>query len=163
MGQFSATITASSMSAAGAAVYNTIYPAYLNKNKMRSEGRRVPSDLAISNPTISEIAKVLGALGAEHQEYAEKMYCRESERKPSLMGVIKYKKLGQFKTKRQLLAQICRQIAEMREAADAAGTNQQGTALNTGKLKTSLDNSMAKAAQGNNNNNKSKPNRRRRR
>ena len=36
-----------------------IYPEYFDKNKSRSEGRRVPKNLSIKNPHIEDIGKVL--------------------------------------------------------------------------------------------------------
>lgn len=40
-----------------------IYPAYLNKNKTCSEGRRVPLEKAVDNPTLNEIKDVLVNVG----------------------------------------------------------------------------------------------------
>lgn len=36
-----------------------IYPEYFDKNKTRSEGRRVPKERAISSPKIKDIGKIL--------------------------------------------------------------------------------------------------------
>lgn len=39
-----------------------IYPEYFDKNKSRSNGRRVPKNLAIKNPHIEDIAELLDEL-----------------------------------------------------------------------------------------------------
>lgn len=54
-----------------------IYPAYLNKNKSRSEGRRVTSDKAIENPTINEIRDVLVNAGLSVEVEPNKVYPKE--------------------------------------------------------------------------------------
>jgi len=40
-------------------VENVVYPAYFDADRSRSEGRRVPMDLAIEEPTVDEIAKAV--------------------------------------------------------------------------------------------------------
>ncbi|MFW6083352.1 MAG: signal recognition particle subunit SRP19/SEC65 family protein [Thermoplasmatota archaeon] len=39
-----------------------IYPEYFDKNKSRSDGRKVPIELAVKNPHIEEIGKVLSEM-----------------------------------------------------------------------------------------------------
>ena len=50
-----------------------IYPAYLNAKKTRQEGRIVPKDKAVDNPSWKEICDVLKAAGfepvAENKQY----------------------------------------------------------------------------------------------
>lgn len=36
-----------------------IYPEYFDKNNSRSDGRKVPKELAVKNPNIEEIGRVL--------------------------------------------------------------------------------------------------------
>jgi len=40
-----------------------IWPAYLDDSKSRREGRRVPADLAVAEPTADEIAEAVGQVG----------------------------------------------------------------------------------------------------
>ncbi|PSP79638.1 signal recognition particle protein Srp19 [Halobacteriales archaeon QS_1_68_20] len=44
-------------------VENVIYPAYFDANCSRGEGRRVPGDLAVEDPTVDEIAKAVQQVG----------------------------------------------------------------------------------------------------
>lgn len=44
-------------------VENVIWPAYLDAERTRGGGRRVPLDLAVSNPTIEEIAAAVEQVG----------------------------------------------------------------------------------------------------
>ena len=44
-------------------VEKVIWPAYLDASKTRREGRRVPADLAVSEPTADEIAEAVGQVG----------------------------------------------------------------------------------------------------
>jgi signal recognition particle subunit SRP19 len=44
-------------------VEKVIWPAYLDTERSRREGRRVPEDLAVSAPTVDEIAEAVGQVG----------------------------------------------------------------------------------------------------
>ena len=58
-----------------------IYPAYLNALKTKREGRIVPKEKAIDNPSWKEICDVLKAAG--YEPVAEnKLYSRERSKEP---------------------------------------------------------------------------------
>ena len=59
-------------------VERVIYPAYLDAEKSRSEGRRVPGDLAVDEPTVDEIASAVRQVGYEAVIERDKAYSRES-------------------------------------------------------------------------------------
>lgn len=44
-------------------VEKVIWPAYLDAAKTRSEGRRVPEDMAVEEPSLDEIAQAVGQVG----------------------------------------------------------------------------------------------------
>ena len=44
-------------------VEKIIWPAYFDADRTRSEGRRVPEDLAIESPAVDEIAKAVQQVG----------------------------------------------------------------------------------------------------
>ena len=46
-------------------VENIIWPAYIDADLSRSEGRRVPSSIAVSEPTVDEIAAAVKQVGYE--------------------------------------------------------------------------------------------------
>jgi len=60
-------------------VENVIWPAYLDANLSRSEGRRVPEDLAVAEPTVEEIARAVKQVGYDIEVKRDKTYSREYE------------------------------------------------------------------------------------
>ena len=60
-------------------VENVIWPAALDANLTRKEGRRVSKDLAVSEPTVDEIAKAVQQVGYDAKIEREKTYPREYE------------------------------------------------------------------------------------
>ncbi|XP_050738672.1 signal recognition particle 19 kDa protein-like [Eriocheir sinensis] len=65
-----------------------LYPAYINKDKSRAEGRRIPKDKAVSAPTCKEMLDVLSTSGL--QVIGErKIYCREKSKEPPFWGRVR--------------------------------------------------------------------------
>jgi len=60
-------------------VENVIWPAALDANCSRSEGRRVSLDLAVEEPTVEEIAKAVQQVGYDAVVERDKRYPREYE------------------------------------------------------------------------------------
>ncbi|WP_246988527.1 signal recognition particle subunit SRP19 [Halorientalis marina] len=60
-------------------VENVIWPAFLDADLSRSEGRRVSRDLAVSEPTVDEIAKAVQQVGYDAKIERDKQYPREWE------------------------------------------------------------------------------------
>ena len=58
-------------------VENVIWPAAFDANLSRSEGRRVPLDLAIEDPTVDEIATAVQQVGYDAVIERDKSYPRE--------------------------------------------------------------------------------------
>ncbi|WP_435076524.1 signal recognition particle subunit SRP19 [Halococcus sp. AFM35] len=58
-------------------VENVIWPAYLDAELSRSEGRRVPRSVAVPEPTVDEIARAAGQVGYDVAIEREKTYPRE--------------------------------------------------------------------------------------
>ena len=58
-------------------VENVIWPAYLDADRTRSEGRRVPEDLAVEEPALEEIAKAVQQVGYDATIERDKAYSRE--------------------------------------------------------------------------------------
>ncbi len=58
-------------------VENVIWPAYLDAELSRSEGRRVPRSVAVPEPTVDEIARAAGQVGYDVTIEREKTYPRE--------------------------------------------------------------------------------------
>ncbi|KAK8729812.1 hypothetical protein OTU49_008337 [Cherax quadricarinatus] len=65
-----------------------LYPAYINKDKSRAEGRRIPKEKAVSAPTCKEMLDVLSTSGL--QVLGErKIYCREKSKEPIYWGRVR--------------------------------------------------------------------------
>ncbi|MFB6194977.1 MAG: signal recognition particle subunit SRP19 [Haloplanus sp.] len=60
-------------------VENVIWPAYLDATKTRAEGRRVPLDEAVEDPTVDEIAEAVQQVGYDAVIERDKTYSREHE------------------------------------------------------------------------------------
>jgi signal recognition particle subunit SRP19 len=60
-------------------VENVLYPAYFDAEYTRGEGRRVPEDLAIPEPTVDELAKAVQQVGYDAVIERDITYAREFE------------------------------------------------------------------------------------
>jgi signal recognition particle subunit SRP19 len=91
-------------------VENVIWPAYLDANCSRSEGRRVPEDLAVSDPTVDEIAKAVQQVGYDAVIERDKTYPKEYE--PRGRVVVKG---AEDATKSDLLGAVAAYVSALRE------------------------------------------------
>nr|XP_044988296.1 signal recognition particle 19 kDa protein isoform X2 [Jaculus jaculus] len=66
-----------------------IYPAYLNNKKTIAEGRRIPINKAVENPTATEIQDVCSAVGLNVFLEKNKMYSREWNRDVQYRGRVR--------------------------------------------------------------------------
>jgi signal recognition particle subunit SRP19 len=60
-------------------VENVIWPAYLDATKTRAEGRRVPREGAVDEPTVDEIAEAVQQVGYDAVVERDATYPREFE------------------------------------------------------------------------------------
>lgn len=60
-------------------VENVIWPAYLDAERSRRQGRRVPEELAVPDPTVDEIASAVQQVGYDAVIERDKTYPREYE------------------------------------------------------------------------------------
>lgn len=58
-------------------VENILWPAYFDADRTRSEGRRVPVSMAVTEPTLDEIAKAVQQVGYDATIEREKAYPRD--------------------------------------------------------------------------------------
>ncbi|MFW6320983.1 MAG: signal recognition particle subunit SRP19 [Halohasta sp.] len=58
-------------------VENVLWPAYFDAGLTRSEGRRVPRELAVEEPTVEEIADAVQQVGYDAVIERDKSYSRE--------------------------------------------------------------------------------------
>ena len=60
-------------------VENVLWPAYFDAAYSRAEGRRVPEALAVSEPTVDEIAQAVQQVGYDAKIERDVAYSREFE------------------------------------------------------------------------------------
>ncbi|XP_064547498.1 signal recognition particle 19 kDa protein [Drosophila montana] len=65
-----------------------IYPAYINSKKTRQEGRRLPKENCVENPTYVEIRDVLSVSNVQFV-VENKQYCREKSRELQFRGRVR--------------------------------------------------------------------------
>ncbi|XP_017862726.1 PREDICTED: signal recognition particle 19 kDa protein [Drosophila arizonae] len=65
-----------------------IYPAYINSKKTRQEGRRLPKENCVENPTYVEIRDVLSVSNLQFV-VENKQYCREKSRELQFRGRVR--------------------------------------------------------------------------
>ena len=85
-----------------------IWPVYFNQAKTRKEGRRVPKELAVKSPRITEITAAVTKLGLEHEVLAEACYPKMPWVKT---GMILVEKTG---SKEQAIKEIAEQLLKLR-------------------------------------------------
>ena len=91
-------------------VENVIWPAYLDADCSRSEGRRVPEDLAVPEPTVDEIARAVQQVGYNSKIERDKIYPREYDPR----GRVLVKGAGDA-GKSDLLGAVAAYLAAIRE------------------------------------------------
>ena len=58
-------------------VENVLWPAYFDASRSRKEGRRVPLDLAVEDPSVDEIAQAVKQVGYDAVIERDKAYPRD--------------------------------------------------------------------------------------
>ena len=91
-------------------VENVIWPAYLDADCSRSEGRRVSEDLAVPEPTVDEIARAVQQVGYDSKIERDKTYPREYDPR----GRVLVKGAGDA-GKSDLLGAVAAYLAAIRE------------------------------------------------
>jgi signal recognition particle subunit SRP19 len=85
-----------------------IWPAYFDQAKTRKEGRRVPKNIAVQSPRITEITEAAEKLGLKHEVVAEAGYPKTPWAKT---GMLLVEKQG---SKEQVIKKIAKQLLKVR-------------------------------------------------
>ena len=85
-----------------------IWPAYFDAGKTRMEGRRVPKNLAVPSPKISEIEEAAAKLGLEPELVPDKGYPKTPWNKAGMLLVEKED------SKEQVINRIAKQLLKTR-------------------------------------------------
>nr|XP_014434695.1 signal recognition particle 19 kDa protein [Pelodiscus sinensis] len=110
-----------------------IYPAYLNNKKTIAEGRRIPVDKAVENPTSTEIQDVCAAVGLNVLIEKNKLYPREWNRDMQYRGRVRIQLkqedgnpcLPQFPTRKSVMLYAAETIPKLKTRTQKmAGSDQ---------------------------------------
>uniref|UniRef100_A0A8V0Y5V7 Signal recognition particle 19 kDa protein n=1 Tax=Gallus gallus TaxID=9031 RepID=A0A8V0Y5V7_CHICK len=110
-----------------------IYPAYLNNKKTIAEGRRIPIDKAVENPTSTEIQDVCAAVGFNVLLEKNKMYPREWNRDVQYRGRVRIQLkqddgnpcLPQFPTRKSVMLYAAETIPKLKTRTQKMGGSDQ--------------------------------------
>ncbi|XP_006007938.1 signal recognition particle 19 kDa protein [Latimeria chalumnae] len=124
-----------------------IYPAYINSKKTIAEGRRIPVEKAVENPTFAEIYDVCSAAGLNVVLEKSKLYPREWNRDAQYRGRVRVqlKKedgslcLQQFPSRKAVMLYAAEMIPKLKIRTQKMGggdpSTQQGEGGKKGKKK----------------------------
>ncbi|XP_030372918.1 signal recognition particle 19 kDa protein [Scaptodrosophila lebanonensis] len=98
-----------------------IYPAYINSKKTRQEGRRLPKENCVENPTYIEIRDVLSVSNL-HFAVENKQYSRERSRELQFRGRIRVQLRnadgtlcnGEFATRESIMHHVASRIPQLK-------------------------------------------------
>jgi len=88
-----------------------LWPAYFDSTKSRGEGRKVPKNLAVPSPKVSELKEAVEKLGLEHELVLDVCYPKTSWLKTGMLLVAKKE------SKNLLLKKVAKQLQKIRTAA----------------------------------------------
>uniref|UniRef100_A0A670J456 Signal recognition particle 19 kDa protein n=1 Tax=Podarcis muralis TaxID=64176 RepID=A0A670J456_PODMU len=120
-----------------------IYPAYINNKKTIAEGRRIPLEKAVENPTPTEIQDVCAAVGLNVLLEKNKMYPREWNRDAQYRGRVRIElktedgKLcqPQFPTRKAVMLYAAETIPKLKTRTQKMGSSDQSLQQGEGSKK----------------------------
>ncbi|XP_038625915.1 signal recognition particle 19 kDa protein isoform X1 [Tachyglossus aculeatus] len=120
-----------------------IYPAYLNNKKTIAEGRRIPVEKAVENPTSTEIQDVCAAVGLNVLVEKNKMYSREWNRDMQYRGRVRIQLkrddgslcFPQFPSRKSVMLYAAEMIPKLKTRTQKAGSGDHSYQLGDGGKK----------------------------
>lgn len=108
-----------------------IYPAYINSKKTLAEGRRLPKDKCVENPTYQEIRDVLVAVGL-NVGVENKLYSRERSKELLYRGRIRVQLKNDdgslfnpsFATRESMMFHLADMIPKLKSRINKTSSNQ---------------------------------------
>ncbi|KAL1268945.1 hypothetical protein QQF64_031234 [Cirrhinus molitorella] len=119
-----------------------IYPAYINSKKTLAEGRRIPAEKAVENPSCAEIRDVLTAAGL-NVLVENKMYSREWNRDVQFRGRVRIQlKLEdgslcqeKFTSRKDVMFYVAEMIPKLKSRTQKSGGAEAGSQQGEGGKK----------------------------
>jgi signal recognition particle subunit SRP19 len=90
-----------------------LWPAYFDSTKTRKEGRKIPKNLAITSPKISELKETVEKLGLDYELVLEAGYPKTPWLKTGMLLV------ARKEPKNQIIEKIAKQLLKIRGAASS--------------------------------------------
>ncbi|XP_062399661.1 signal recognition particle 19 kDa protein [Sardina pilchardus] len=124
-----------------------IYPVYINSKKTLAEGRRIPTDKAVENPSCAEIRDVLTAAGLNILVENNKMHPREWNRDVQFRGRVRVQIKEEdgsicqekFSSRKDVMVYVAEMIPKLKTRTQKSGGGdtgaQQGEGGKKGKKK----------------------------
>ncbi|KAL4660893.1 signal recognition particle 19 kDa protein [Arapaima gigas] len=120
-----------------------VYPAYINSKKTIAEGRRIPTEKAVENPTCCEIRDVLTAAGM-NVFVENKMYPREWNRDVQFRGRVRVqlkKEDGsfyneKFSSRKDIMFYVAEMIPKLKTRTQKSGGGDQSAQQGEGGKKS---------------------------
>ncbi|GAB1607548.1 signal recognition particle 19 kDa protein-like [Argonauta hians] len=119
-----------------------LYPAYLNSKKTTKEGRRIPKEKAVDNPTFIEIRDVCTAAGMTIIPENNKVYPRELDHRDNkALGRIRIQLKhedgtalsDEFKTRKDIFLYVARTIPKLKTRQQSQSSSQSSAQQQGGK------------------------------
>ncbi|XP_035291623.1 signal recognition particle 19 kDa protein [Anguilla anguilla] len=119
-----------------------IYPAYVNSKKTLAEGRRIPSEKGVENPTCAEIRDVLSAAGL-NVLVENKMYPREWNRDAQFRGRVRVQLKEEdgnlcqekFSSRKDVMLYVAEMIPKLKTRTQKSGAGDNSAQLGEGGRK----------------------------
>ncbi|RVE67802.1 hypothetical protein OJAV_G00085430 [Oryzias javanicus] len=119
-----------------------LYPVYINSKKTLAEGRRIPAQKAVENPSCGEIRDVLTAAGMN--VYVEnKMHPREWNRDVQFRGRVRVQLKqadgslcqDKFKSRKEVMVYVAEMIPKLKTRTQKSGGGEPGSQQGEGGKK----------------------------
>ncbi|KAL5019874.1 hypothetical protein ScPMuIL_002766 [Solemya velum] len=112
-----------------------IYPAYLNSKKSLKEGRKIPKEKCIENPTYVEIRDVLAAgsfvMGVENKVYPRELDHRDQKVRGRIRVQLKTEEgepmMEQYPTRKSVLYYLGETIPKLKGRQHSSSSSQSGS------------------------------------
>ncbi|OCT98538.1 signal recognition particle 19 kDa protein [Xenopus laevis] len=120
-----------------------IYPAYLNSKKTIGEGRRIPVEKAVQNPTCLEIADICRANKLNVVVEGDKMYTREWNRDAQFRGRVRVQLRNEdgttcvekLSSRKAVMLRVAEEIPKLKSRTQKSGGGEQSAQQGDGGKK----------------------------
>ncbi|KAL2092873.1 hypothetical protein ACEWY4_012671 [Coilia grayii] len=120
-----------------------IYPVYINSKKTLAEGRRIPTEKAVENPTCAEIKDVLTAAGLNVLVEMNKMHPREWNRDVQFRGRVRVQIKQEdgnpcqekFSSRKEVMFYVAEMIPKLKTRTQKSGGGETGAQQGEGGKK----------------------------